>query len=132
MRVTKNPDRVVFVSGAVNRPGKFEFPNDYDVYLHDTPGQGLLGLSYRSLSSGCVRLEEPAVLAEWLARDGSELALRQAEKSAGFVTRAVRVPAAVSVELVYLNAWVAPDGSVQFRYDIYSRVREAGKGLAQR
>ncbi len=50
---------------------KFMFPNQYNVYLHDTPADSLFARASRSLSHGCVRVEEPARLAQYLLRDQS-------------------------------------------------------------
>jgi len=108
--------------GTFNALGKykFDFPNEHDVYLHDTPGRDLLGLSYRTLSSGCVRLAEPAKLANWLAGGAG---LQSAELLDAGSTRSVPVTEAVTVELVYVTAWVSPiDGKARFRPDIYDRI----------
>lgn len=98
---------------------KFDFPNDFDVYIHDTPSRVLLGLSMRSLSSGCVRVEDSAALARWLMGDMPNVE-RQLAIDANRRTRGIRLPYPVPVNFVYLNAWVgAADGAVQFRRDIY-------------
>jgi murein L,D-transpeptidase YcbB/YkuD len=111
--------------GPANSLGryKFDFPNDHDVFLHDTPGLSLLGLSYRTLSSGCVRVEQSAALAKWLIAGESAAALTAAEARPASMTVSVRLPEPVAVDIVYLTAWVAPeDGTVQFRYDVYGQV----------
>jgi murein L,D-transpeptidase YcbB/YkuD len=98
---------------------KFEFFNEYDVYLHDTPAKLLLGLNVRSLSSGCVRVEDSAALARWLATESQAERLQAA--TATYETRALRLPAAVPIDIVYLTAWVAPaTGAVNFRRDVYA------------
>src|SRR5256884_6293310 len=48
---------------------KFVFPNEYDVYMHDTPATELFSKSRRDFSHGCIRLEKPAELAAWVLRD---------------------------------------------------------------
>jgi murein L,D-transpeptidase YcbB/YkuD len=102
---------------------KFEFPNEYDVYLHDTPSQGLLGLSYRTLSSGCVRVEEPRLLADWLV--GADQ-LKRFIQRAGKDTSTFALSQSVALNLVYLTAWVSPtDNTVQFRADIYQQLDSA-------
>ena len=45
---------------------KFMFPNSHDIYMHDTPERNLFGKSFRALSHGCMRVEEPRKLAEIL------------------------------------------------------------------
>ena len=48
---------------------KFIFPNDDNVYLHGTPAQPLFARSRRDFSHGCVRVEDPAALAQWVLAD---------------------------------------------------------------
>ncbi|NND54180.1 MAG: L,D-transpeptidase family protein, partial [Gammaproteobacteria bacterium] len=68
------PFRLRQQPGPTNSLGryKFEFPNDDDIYLHDTPARALLQLSVRSLSSGCVRAQDSAALADWLLQSGTQ------------------------------------------------------------
>ncbi|ADH85246.1 L,D-transpeptidase family protein [Desulfurivibrio alkaliphilus] len=103
---------------------KFMFPNAYSVYLHDTPARELFHRQTRNFSSGCIRLERPLELAANLLA-GTPLdsvgALRRALFDETSHDRHVRLPSPVPVHLVYWTAWVAPDGSVQFRDDIYER-----------
>ena len=109
------------------------FPNEHDVYLHDTPTRALLGLSYRTVSSGCVRVENPELLADWLVRDNSRQQLNELLESADYTPRSVRARPAVGIDLVYLTAWVAPgDGRVQFRRDIYGLNEYIDEPLAAR
>lgn len=108
--------------GPANSLGryKFDFPNSSDVYLHDTPGRSLLNLSYRTLSSGCVRVQDSQRLASWLAMDGATELLVKAESLQSSQAYSVPLQRPVPVDLVYLTAWVAPKtGTVQFRFDIY-------------
>lgn len=110
--------------GPTNSLGryKFDFPNEYDVYLHDTPVQTLLDLSYRTLSSGCVRVEDSPRLAQWLAADAAGPQLVAAEASGFSESRSVALQDPVSVDLVYLTAWVGLDDRVRFRSDVYQLV----------
>ncbi len=116
------PYRIRQRPGPANSLGrfKFEFPNEHDVYLHDTPVQSLLGLSVRSLSSGCVRAGDPRALAGWLL-PARAAALEQASGDPAYRTRWLPVAAPVPVNLVYLLAWVAADGTVNFRTDLYGK-----------
>ena len=125
LNVNNFPYRLRQDPGPANSLGryKFDFPNEHDVFLHDTPGLSLLGLSYRTLSSGCVRVEQSAALAEWLTQEDSAAALAAAEGRPQSMTVAVRLSEPVPVDILYLTAWVAPgDGTVQFRYDVYGRI----------
>ena len=98
------------------------FPNKFDVYLHDTPERGLFKRAARDFSSGCIRVEKPLELAEYILRDDPEwsrekiLAAIEAQE-----TQVVSLRKPLSVHLLYWTAWLAEDGRAQFRQDIYLR-----------
>lgn len=96
---------------------KFLFPNEYSVYLHDTPSRGLFERGERLFSSGCVRLDEPMALAQALVRDHTDAAWSDMAHARD--TRHVRLTNRVPVYLQYWTAWVDPDGSLQLRKDVY-------------
>ncbi len=99
---------------------KFMFPNEYAVYLHDTPADHLFREAERNLSHGCVRVERPADLATYLLRNKQgwdKNRVRQAMNARE--EQRVNLEKNVPVYLVYFTAWVADDGTVQFRNDIY-------------
>jgi len=101
---------------------KFMFPNQFNVYLHDTPSRDLFAKSERSLSSGCIRLERPIDLAlELLRSDSTWTAERLNRELATAIDKTVMLPRRVPVHLLYWTAWVDEDGVVQFRQDIYGR-----------
>ena len=101
---------------------KFMMPNPYSVYLHDTPSRELFARQERSFSSGCIRLEEPMALAEWLLgrenhpRAGSVDALMEREE-----TLTINLKEPVPTYLVYFTAFATDAGDIAFRRDIYSR-----------
>ena len=101
---------------------KFLFPNPYDVYLHDTPARELFKKDARTFSSGCIRIAKPLDLAVYLlkgTRLGSMDTLTAA--LARGITQRIAIPSPIAVHIVYMTAWVDPDGTVQFRPDIYNR-----------
>jgi L,D-transpeptidase YcbB len=108
--------------GAENSLGlvKFMFPNQFNVYLHDTPTDSLFARASRSFSHGCVRLERPQALAEYLLRDQPEWTRERIEKAmhAG-EERTVKLRSPIPVYLGYWTARVAADGVMQFRKDVY-------------
>jgi L,D-transpeptidase YcbB len=122
----------------VQRPGpknalgdlKFEMPNPADVYMHDTPNRNLFALPRRTLSHGCVRVGDPRELAKLLL-DSPEWP-RQAidEAIATGQTDRVKLARFVPVYLLYWTAFVDPDGTVEFRDDIYGRDRRVAEALA--
>jgi len=99
---------------------KFIFPNNYDVYMHDTPSTELFAKSRRDFSHGCVRLERPADMAVWVLRDipGWNMErIRAAMK--GEKTQQVNLAHPIPVLIVYGTAVVPEDGQVHFYDDIY-------------
>lgn len=102
---------------------KFELPNIYDVYLHDTPSHPLFSRVIRTLSHGCVRLEEPRQLALYLLGGGkTSWSLEDIDGAiAEGDTRRVPLAHSIPVYLLYWTAFVDPDGAVEFRDDIYGR-----------
>jgi len=99
---------------------KFLFPNEYSIYLHDTPSKSLFGESKRAFSHGCIRLSEPKKLAEFLLRKDQNWDSQQITKAMNsgkekYVTLKDPVP----VFIGYFTAWVDWDGKLNFRDDIY-------------
>ncbi|PSV94675.1 amidase [Photobacterium angustum] len=99
---------------------KFLMPNDYAIFLHDTPSRGLFSKTKRDLSSGCVRVERAYDLANYVIEyqnRGNIPKFKQmldAQKQ-----KTVSLSKRIDVDFVYLTAWVDNDGKVQMREDIY-------------
>lgn len=123
------PYRVVQKAGDNNALGglKFLFPNDKDIYLHDTSQPNLFNLDNRAISSGCVRLEKPRLLADKLLR-GQQGWTRRHIDSAIDQNRTTRIKLQndVPVYLMYWTTWVDENGVLQVREDIYHRDLVAG------
>jgi murein L,D-transpeptidase YcbB/YkuD len=100
---------------------KFVLPNSEDIYLHDTPTKRLFDLPVRVFSSGCVRVEDPLSLAEWVLADEHWSVAQLEREIASERTRAILLAEPVPLYLVYWTSWVAADGTVQFRNDVYER-----------
>ena len=99
---------------------KFLFPNDYDVYLHDTPADQLFARPGRAFSHGCVRVEEPEALAQYVLRDDStwtESKILAAMHSGD--EQHVKLKTPIPVHIVYFTAWVDANGGLHFQPDIY-------------
>lgn len=118
--------------GGKNSLGKvkFLFPNEYNIYLHDTPARYLFGENKRSFSHGCIRISEPKHLAEWLLRDDSTWTEKKIDEAmnAGkekFVTVKDKVP----VFIVYFTAFVDSDGRLNFRDDVYGHDQKLAAAL---
>jgi L,D-transpeptidase YcbB len=104
------------------------FPNEYSVYLHDTPSQRLFDAPDRTFSSGCVRVERALELAKLLLNDPvrwGDAPINAALNSRQ--TRNVTLQHKMPVLLAYWTAWANPDG-MHFRRDVYGQ--DAKWGLA--
>lgn len=118
--------------GADNSLGrvKFLFPNRFNIYFHDTPAKSLFERESRAFSHGCVRLGEPARLAEWLLRDDKQwtrekiLADMDQHKE-----KWVKLTHPIPVFIVYFTAWVTRDGLLNFRDDIYGHDKRMARHL---
>ncbi len=103
-------------------PIKFDFDNDFAVYLHGTPKKKLFDQAERHLSSGCVRLKEPELFATFVTspKDGSWDIDAVKEKIAQRGTRTLRLADPVPLAIVYDTAYFrAPDAPLSFARDIY-------------
>ncbi len=102
---------------------KFMFPNDMNIYLHDTPAGHLFSQETRAFSYGCIRVERPVDLARTLlARytdkaDGSWYDRLRQEGTERWVPLNRQIP----IYILYFTAWASPDGAVRFHPDIYER-----------
>jgi len=108
--------------GASNALGhvKFLFPNQYNVYLHDTPADALFAKPGRAFSHGCVRVEEPETLAKYVLKGYPEWTDENisAAMSAG-VEKYVKLKEKIPVHIAYFTAWVDENGGLHFQPDIY-------------
>jgi murein L,D-transpeptidase YcbB/YkuD len=92
---------------------KIPFPNSSDIYLHDTPNKALFAQDDRTLSHGCIRLEDAERLGRWLLGHDPQAGSRDPEQN-------VLLPAPVPIYLTYLTAHV-DGGQLSFVDDIYGR-----------
>ena len=121
--------------GSSNALGriKFVFPNRFSVFLHDTPARALFNKARRSSSSGCIRVENPIELAEYLLkgkpqwnRDRLMTAINRGKR------QVLALPKPINVQVLYLTAWVEKDGTLNFRDDIYGQDRPLKRALETR
>jgi len=101
---------------------KFIFPNEFDVYLHDTPARSLFTRESRDFSHGCVRLEKPFDLARYLLQDERSWTQERLDAvlESGKETQ-VPIRSRAPVHLMYWTVWVDDSGLPHFRDDIYKR-----------
>jgi murein L,D-transpeptidase YcbB/YkuD len=98
---------------------KFIFPNNYNIYLHDTPEQVFFSKSRRDFSHGCIRLEKPADLAVWVLRNNPGWNMERVRAAMnGSTTQQVNLAHPIPVLIVYATVIVTQDGIVHFYDDI--------------
>ena len=99
---------------------KVNFPNKFMVYMHDTPHRELFAGNARFESSGCVRVDQVAVMINWIlgGQDGIDSARIEQITAAG-ETIQTKVQKQTDVRFMYLTAWATEDGRVNFRPDVY-------------
>ena len=96
---------------------KFIFPNDYNIYLHDTPNHELFDKDIRAFSHGCIRVEKPDELAQWVLGWSAEKVEAAAQ---GANNRQVNLPKKIPVYIVYFTTMV-DGGQLYFGNDLYDR-----------
>lgn len=110
---------------------KFIFPNQNNVYFHSTPSQELFSKTRRDFSHGCIRLEDPVALAQWVLRDQPEWtpASIRAHMNAGDPTQ-INLPKPIPIMIIYSTASVGANGEVHFFDDIYGHDETLENALA--
>jgi len=112
---------------------KFMFPNNYNVYIHDTPSKQFFARDARAVSHGCIRVEKPFDLAvlllsgmpEWSPAN-IQTAMQQTKE------QTVRLMVPVDVMVIYLTAWTDGKDRVQFRNDVYNNDERVLQALSQK
>jgi L,D-transpeptidase YcbB len=133
LKVSKNPDGSTSIwqpPGEKNALGRirFNFPNKFLVYQHDTPDKYLFAYDKRAYSHGCMRVQDPQKYAEVLLsiirpHDGySEDRIRKMIAEGG--EQDIQFPTFMPVNLTYQTAFVDDNGKLQFRDDVYGRDRQ--------
>jgi len=130
LKVDHNRDGTVHIwqpPGDKNALGRirFNFPNKFLVYQHDTPDKYMFAYDKRAFSHGCMRVQNPPHYAEVLLslvrpNDGySEDRIKKMIADGGETD--IQFPTYVQVNLTYQTAFVDEDGKLQFRDDVYGR-----------
>ena len=117
-----NSYRYVQSPGTFNSLGmvKLIFPNRFSIYLHDTNHRDFFGKQVRSLSSGCVRVENPLKLAEYLLADENNWNIEKiTETLQSEKTKYIKINDEVKVHILYWTAW-SENNKLIFRDDIYN------------
>jgi L,D-transpeptidase YcbB len=148
LTVEKVPYRIVQDPGAGNALGKikFIFNNPFGIYLHDTPNRPPFNQSNRAVSHGCIRVEQPLPLAEFLLRnhpkwniDFVKIEIGQKVENKSVVSEYARkreslrkyaslgkttdviLAKKIPLYIDYYTTWVDENGVINFRADVYDR-----------
>ena len=108
----------------------FMFPNDHNVYLHDTPSRGLFGATRRAFSHGCVRVDQPLELGE-IVMGGAANGWSQ-QRLRGLVgggEQSIFLPRRIAIHIEYFTAFVDDSGDLQMREDLYGHIRRVQDAL---
>jgi len=109
---------------------KFMFPNQFDVYLHDTTQKSLFHRSRRMYSHGCIRVEKPYDLGEWVLKEDPAWSKERLLKEIRTGKRQqINLPKPIPVYVIYLTAWFDTRGHIHFRDDIYDYDKSLEKAL---
>jgi L,D-transpeptidase YcbB len=111
---------------------KFMFPNDYLVYLHDTPKTELFSRSRRDFSYGCIRVQDPPALAAWVLQSKPEWTPERIQAAMnGEKSVQVNLSSPIPVLILYATARVDENGLVDFYDDIYGHDARLAQALAK-
>ncbi|MEP1259105.1 L,D-transpeptidase family protein, partial [Algoriphagus sp.] len=100
---------------------KFMFPNEYNIYIHDTPARSLFEKETRALSHGCIRIQNPDQFAKILLNNSDwddekiQAAMNQQNEEV------VELDRDIPVVILYMTFWADADGKANFRSDVYNR-----------
>jgi L,D-transpeptidase YcbB len=101
---------------------KFLFPNSHSIYLHDTPSKSLFSQDKRAFSHGCIRVEDPRRLANYVLRHQPEWTETRIDSAMNAEKEMyVRIKKPIPVYIAYFTSWVDRDGRLNLRNDIYKR-----------
>ncbi len=99
---------------------KFLFPNKHSVYLHDTPNRGFFKRAQRNFSHGCIRVQKPIELAEFVLEANPDWTQSRINSSINSrKTRTVHLNQTIPVYILYFTTWVDESGNANFHKDIY-------------
>ena len=110
---------------------KFSFPSQHTIFMHDTPDKWMFRPAQRTLSHGCLRVQNPMQLAEIvLKEDKGWDAAKVAEVSkSGPLNNEIEIQSKIPVHLTYFTAWVEDDGRLRAFPDVYGHERRVTQAL---
>jgi murein L,D-transpeptidase YcbB/YkuD len=130
LNLQQRPDGSVHISqppGEANALGRvrFNFPNKFLVYQHDTPDKNLFAHARRAYSHGCMRVQDPAMYAQVMTGlglpNGRSYTADQIKGMYGHSEVDLRFQTPIPVHITYQSAFVDEHGNLQIREDLYGR-----------
>jgi len=129
LKLQRNPDGTIRISqppGEANALGRirFNFPNKFLVYQHDTPDKNLFAKTERAFSHGCMRVQNPDQYAATILSIALPKDHYTPEKIRSMYGRNeinINLPTPLPVNITYQTAFVDDAGKLEFRKDIYGR-----------
>ena len=101
---------------------RINIANPYGVYMHDTPAKGIFGDDFRFVSSGCMRIQNVRDYVTWLLKDTPGWSREQIDAAIASGQRVdARLSQTVPVYWIYITGWATPEGTLEFRDDIYGK-----------
>lgn len=109
---------------------KFIFPNNFSIYLHDTPSRNIFNESKRAFSHGCIRVENPLKLALYILRSSPNWNQKKIQLSIdNKKTTTIQIKPTLPVYIVYFTAWIGNSGEINFRNDLYNMDKQLEKEI---
>lgn len=109
---------------------KFLFPNEHNIYLHDTPAKSFFERTDRAFSHGCLRVEKPYLLAKYLLRNDKAWDDKTITKAMnGDKEKWVTLPRKIPVFITYFTTWVDKNNRIHFRKDVYGHDKRMADNL---
>ena len=110
----------------------FMFPNEHDVYLHDTPARGLFSAGRRAFSHGCIRVEQPLRLAmEVMGGPAAGWSQQKVQGLLGPNERWVYMPTPLPIHIEYFTEFVSDNGVLHEKEDIYGLTSKVAASLSR-
>ncbi len=109
---------------------KFLFPNEFNIYLHDTPAKWLFDKDVRAYSHGCIRLADAEKMADYLLQNNDNWTPQKIHEAMNSGNQQeVELKNPVPVFITYYTAWVDDNGQLNFRDDIYGHDKEVAQKM---
>jgi murein L,D-transpeptidase YcbB/YkuD len=109
---------------------KFLFPNNFNIYLHDTPAKEMFNRNKRNFSHGCIRVENPKILAMYLLQKDKTWSKEKVDAVLKTSTETgISISPTIPVYIAYFTAWVDRRGNLNFRNDIYNLDNQLAKEI---